>query len=444
MTMPWRRALAVALALTAVLGGVLLAGPAQADPVTTGTVTINGDSQDAVTEGKSYSYSTGKGDKMEAYSDAGGTIRMSVDHPGGPYWILNFDAPGTPDQPVPGHSPILVPGTYSPVSEYPGNGTSAGLSVFGGWGCAKVTGSFTVKKAVFGPHDYLQAFDATFVQHCEGVTAALRGEVRITNPPPSPPPPPPPSPSPTTPPPRATASLYAPPTFAPDTGRPAALAGGRAAGGPSTPTPWTDADRARFMAIGLGVIAVVILVVNVVIAVRSRRLRQAARSRESGLAWPATMGDAAIGPWSTDDSVAYRWHPYDPSPPVARRSLPGKVIAVSVVLAVRGMLGLLLTFALLGALQLHTVQQLSLPSWYANMLWLQLGICAGEVVFGLLLLMGKEWPRMLGLSVLWFDIAAAILIMFATTFSCAGLFGIVVDAVLIWMLFWHEVTDWCY
>jgi len=124
--------------------------------------------------------------------------------------------------------------------------------------------------------------------------------------------------------------------------------------------------------------------------------------------------------------------------------MPGKVIAVSVVLAIRGMLGLLLTGATIAALQLPTVQRLSLPSWYPNVLWLQLAVCAGEVVFGLLLLLGKEWPRMLALSVLWFDIAAGALIMFTTTFSCGGLFGIAVDAVLIWMLFWHEVEDWCY
>ena len=444
MTMPWRRALAVALALAAVLGGVLLAGTARADPVTTATVTINGDSQDAVTEGKSYSYSTSKGDKMEAYSDAGGTVRIAVDHTGGPYWRLDFDAPGTPDQPVPGQSPILVPGTYNAVHIYPGNGSSPGLAVFGTWGCAKITGSFTVKKAVFGPHDYLQAFDATFVQHCEGVTAALRGEVRITNPPPSPPPPPPPSPSPTTPSPRATASLYAPPTFAPDAGRPAALAGGRAAGGPSTPTPWTDAQRGRFMMIGLGVIALVIIAVNVVIAARARRRRQEYLASKSGPARPATAGGAVMPPWSTDEAVEHRRLPYDPSPPITRRSMPGKVIAVSVVLAIRGMLGLLLTGATIAALQLPTVQRLSLPSWYPNVLWLQLAICAGEVVFGLLLLLGKEWPRMLALSVLWFDIAAGALIMFMTTFSCGGLFGIAVDAVLIWMLFWREVEDWCY
>jgi len=113
-------------------------------------------------------------------------------------------------------------------------------------------------------------------------------------------------------------------------------------------------------------------------------------------------------------------------------------------LAIRGMLGLLLTGATIAALQLPTVQRLSLPSWYPNVLWLQLAVCAGEVVFGLLLLLGKEWPRMLALSVLWFDIAAGALIMFTTTFSCGGLFGIAVDAVLIWMLFWREVEDWCY
>jgi hypothetical protein len=207
---------------------------------------------------------------------------------------------------------------------------------------------------------------------------------------------------------------------------------------------WTDPDRARFITIGLGVIAVVILVANVVMAVRSRRMRQAYLSREPSPSGSAAMGGAVMGPWSTDDSVEHRWLQYDPSPPVARRSLPGKVIAVSVVLAARGMLGLLLTLATIGALQLRTVQELPLPSWYANVLWLQLGICAGQVVFGLLLLLGKELPRMLGLSVLWFDIAAGALIMFATTFSCAGLFGIAVDAVLIWMLFWAEVRDWCY
>jgi hypothetical protein len=300
-----------------------------------------------------------------------------------------------------------------------------------------MTSSFTVINAVFGPQGYVQAFDATFVQHCEGQTfAKVRGEVHISNPPP----PPPPSPT--------AARTYASPTFRPTatgTRTSAALAGGRAAGAAApTTTVWTDADRARFMMIGLGVIAVVILVPNVVMGVRSRRMRRAFVSPEQRPAASATMGAAVMGQRSTNDSAEHRWLQYDPSPPIARRSLPGKVIAVSLVVAIRGTLGLLLTLATIGALHLRTVQDLQLPSWYANVLWLQAGICAGEVASGLLLWRGKAWPRMLGLSVLWFDIAAATLIMVVTTFSCAGLVGIAVDAVLIWMLCWAEVRDWCY
>jgi hypothetical protein len=123
--------------------------------------------------------------------------------------------------------------------------------------------------------------------------------------------------------------------------------------------------------------------------------------------------------------------------------VPGKVIAVSVVLALRGALGLLLTVAIIGALHLPALQDLSLPSWYANVLWIQVATCAGEIVSGLLLLRGKEWPRMLGLSVLWFDVAGGTLVMLTTTFSCGWLVGVAVDVVLVWMLAWPEVRDWC-
>jgi hypothetical protein len=45
-----------------------------------------------------------------------------------------------------------------------------------------VTGSFTVKKATFGPHGWIQSFDATFVQHCNGSTTdEATGEVVINN-----------------------------------------------------------------------------------------------------------------------------------------------------------------------------------------------------------------------------------------------------------------------
>jgi hypothetical protein len=45
-----------------------------------------------------------------------------------------------------------------------------------------VTGSFTVKNATFGPHRWIQSFDATFVQHCEGdPNSAATGEVVLNN-----------------------------------------------------------------------------------------------------------------------------------------------------------------------------------------------------------------------------------------------------------------------
>jgi hypothetical protein len=447
MRRSWRRALAAALALTTAVGGVLVAGTAQAQAGTTGTLTISGDSNDWITLGKSYSYSSSKGALLDAVSQDGSKVQILVSTPHSGQWHLDFDAP---DQ------NMLVPGTY-PVRQYPNNSpTSPNLYVWRGLGCSTgVNGSFTVKKAIFRRQPYgqfyVQAFDATFVQHCDGVTAAARGEIRVSNPPPSPPPPPPPSPTMANP--SAPASPYPLPTFGPPTpaGGDADLARG---GGTPTTAVWTQADRGWFVLIGLGILAVIILAVNVVLAARLRRMRQAPRLPELRLAGWATTSSAVMGPWPTDDPrpqwterrvpVGHRWPQHDPSPPVAPTPMPGKVIAVSVVVAARGVLGLLATSVLIGALRLRTGQEFSPPSWVANVLWGQLGICAGQVVFGLLLLRGKPWPRRLGLSVLWFDIAGGVLIAIASKFSCEGLVGIAVDAVLIWMLCWPEVTDWCY
>jgi hypothetical protein len=46
-----------------------------------------------------------------------------------------------------------------------------------------VTGSFTIIDSVFGPYGYVQKFDATFVQHCEGLTPVASGEVNLSKPP---------------------------------------------------------------------------------------------------------------------------------------------------------------------------------------------------------------------------------------------------------------------
>jgi hypothetical protein len=174
--MLWRRVLAAALSLMAAVGGLLVAGTAHAQTVTTGSLGFSGDPGDYISQGKSWSYSTSKGDALTVSSSTGSTVSISVNAYNGDWWTLTFDAPGTQ---------VLVPRTYTAAHRYPFNGTGPGLDLSGeGRGCNELTGSFTITKAVFGPHGYVQTFDATFQQHCEGGDPAARGEVHISNPPP--------------------------------------------------------------------------------------------------------------------------------------------------------------------------------------------------------------------------------------------------------------------
>jgi hypothetical protein len=174
----WLRILAAALSVMAAAGGLLVAGTAHAQTVSSGSLSFSGDSGDYITQGDSYSYSTSNGDELKVFSSSGSMVRISVNAYNGDWWDLEFDAPGTR---------VLAPGTYSAAHRYPFNGTGPGLALGGeGRGCNELTGSFTVTKAVFGPDGYVQTFHATFEQHCEGGTPAARGEVRISNrPPPS-------------------------------------------------------------------------------------------------------------------------------------------------------------------------------------------------------------------------------------------------------------------
>jgi hypothetical protein len=174
MKVLWRRgALAAALSLTAAVGGLLVAGTAHAQKVTSGTLSFSGDDGDYISQGDSWSYATSKGDALNVSSSSGSTVSISVNAYNGDWWTLTFDAPGTQ---------VLTARTYSAAHRHPFNGTGPGLDLSGeGRGCNELTGSFTVTKAVFGRDGYVQAFDATFEQHCEGGTAAARGRVHIAN-----------------------------------------------------------------------------------------------------------------------------------------------------------------------------------------------------------------------------------------------------------------------
>lgn len=171
----WRRAaFAAVLTLTGVFGGLVAAAPAQAQTVESGTVAFSGDPGDYITGGGSYSYSTANGDLLTTYASSDYShVAVNISGYNGDWWYLDFDAPDS--QP-------LVPGTYDGATRYPFNGAGPGLSLDGnGRGCNTLTGTFTVINAVFGPNGYVQTFDATFEQHCEGGPAAARGEVQIAN-----------------------------------------------------------------------------------------------------------------------------------------------------------------------------------------------------------------------------------------------------------------------
>ena len=179
MTISWRRpALAAVFALTATVGAVLVAAPAQAQAVASGSFSFSGDPGDWISGGGSYSYSTSNGDTMNV-SGSASTVSISVDGANGDWWYLYFDAPD---------GQTLSPGTtFTDATRYPFNGSGAGLSRSGnGRGCNTLTGSFTIINSVFGPNGYVQTFDATFEQHCEGGDPAARGEVHIANSPPPP------------------------------------------------------------------------------------------------------------------------------------------------------------------------------------------------------------------------------------------------------------------
>jgi hypothetical protein len=91
----------------------------------------------------------------------------------GSYWTLAFSSGFD--------GPPLAPGTYS---------SNAG-DTSGAWmgasadsrGCGTSAWTFTIREVVFGPHQYLERFDASFEFHCEGLDPATRGDVRIVNPP---------------------------------------------------------------------------------------------------------------------------------------------------------------------------------------------------------------------------------------------------------------------
>lgn len=89
---------------------------------------------------------------------------------------------------APAGQPLRV-GTYENATRFLGTPSAApGLDVaVDGRGCGDLTGRFVVKEVDVAATGSVNRFWATFEQHCQGSAPALRGEVRVTNPPAVPP-----------------------------------------------------------------------------------------------------------------------------------------------------------------------------------------------------------------------------------------------------------------
>ena len=159
-------------------GALALAAPVAAHAATiTGagtSVTFSGTGGDYITQDQAWSYDPSNSTINATASTDGNSVGVNIT--GDTTWTLDFAAP---------QGQALTAGTtYDNVARDPFQAsTQPGLSLYGdGRGCNTVTGSFTVNQAVFGPDGWIQSFDATFVQHCEGsTTSEATGEVDIQN-----------------------------------------------------------------------------------------------------------------------------------------------------------------------------------------------------------------------------------------------------------------------
>lgn len=90
------------------------------------------------------------------------------------WWDLDFAAPG---------KARLVPGRYELATRFPFNSaTVPGLNVSGsGRGCNTLTGNFEVLEVAYNSVGVVDRFAAKFEQHCEGLSAALRGSVHFNS-----------------------------------------------------------------------------------------------------------------------------------------------------------------------------------------------------------------------------------------------------------------------
>ncbi len=130
---------------------------------------------DYIGQGLNYSYSSATGVFSASRNyDNGVSLSYQDSTNANAWWYLDFAAPG---------NAYLTPGNYLNATRYPFQSSNVpGLDVSGeGRGSNTLTGQFTVVQAVYGPGSQIDRFDATFVQHSEGATPALTGEIKYNS-----------------------------------------------------------------------------------------------------------------------------------------------------------------------------------------------------------------------------------------------------------------------
>lgn len=161
----------------ALLAAVALAAPAQAAPGA-GTVAIQGDPGDYITQGLSYTYTT-PGDRITLSGDAQ-HVALSIEGSNGDNWTIDAAAPA---------GQTLTSGTTYSATRYPFNDIGvAGFDYSGnGRGCNTSTSSFTLQSIATDSTGAVTRFAATFEQHCDEQTPAARGQVDVSLAPAAPP-----------------------------------------------------------------------------------------------------------------------------------------------------------------------------------------------------------------------------------------------------------------
>lgn len=148
------------------VAGLLLAASCAASADT--RLTLKSDAGDYIGQGKNY-----------LYTDANATFRYSKNfdngitlniNSGSAWWTLDLAAPGNAQ---------LQPGSYEAATRFPFQAASEpGLSFSGsGRGCNTLTGRFDIFAVSYDDQGVVTGLNASFEQHCEGATPALRGQL---------------------------------------------------------------------------------------------------------------------------------------------------------------------------------------------------------------------------------------------------------------------------